>query len=269
MASRRTVPPIAAVLLAAAPLVLAQDGPIQDNSFLLEEAYNQERGVVQHISTYTHFADAGDRAFSFTQEWPAPGQAHQLSFTLPYLRLAGGSGSGLGDVALNYRYQLVGSGDTTVAVAPRASLVIPTGEWREGKGTGAVSLQANLPVSVVLGPSWVAHFNLGATHSRGAKDPLGNEADVSTWSIGQSFVWLARPKFNALAEFALATGENVIGPDTTERFETFFINPGVRWAHDLASGLQIVPGIAAPIGVGPSRGDHAIFLYLSFEHAFR
>jgi len=28
--------------------------PIQDNSFLIEEAYNQESGVVQHISTFSH-----------------------------------------------------------------------------------------------------------------------------------------------------------------------------------------------------------------------
>jgi len=26
--------------------------PIQDNSFLIEEAYNQEAGVVQHVNTF-------------------------------------------------------------------------------------------------------------------------------------------------------------------------------------------------------------------------
>ena len=35
------------------------------------------------------------------------------------------------------------------------------------------------------------------------------------------------------------------------------------------SGLQIVPGIAFRIGVGPSGGQHALFLYLSLEHSFR
>jgi len=30
-----------------------------------------------------------------------------------------------------------------------------------------------------------------------------------------------------------------------------------------------VPGIAFPIGVGPSAGDDAVLLYLSFEHPFR
>mgnify|MGYP003416988619 CR=1 FL=1 len=33
--------------------------------------------------------------------------------------------------------------------------------------------------------------------------------------------------------------------------------------------LQIVPGISVPIGIGPSRGETAIFFYLSLEHPFR
>ena len=49
--------------------------------------------------------------------------------------------------------------------------------------------------------------------------------------------------------------------------------PGRRGARDdawnLRNGLQIVPGLAMPIGLGPSRGDNALFLYLSFEHPFR
>ena len=40
----------------------------------------------------------------------------------------------------------------------------------------------------------------------------------------------------------------------------------MRWAHNLKSGLQIVPGIAVPIGIGPSSGDTGVLLYLSFEH---
>lgn len=48
-----------------------------------------------------------------------------------------------------------------------------------------------------------------------------------------------------------------------------FVSPGVRWAHDFDSGLQIVPGIAVPLGLGPSHADRAVFFYLSFEHPFR
>jgi hypothetical protein len=45
-----------------------QQGPIQDNSFLAEEAYNQEPGVVQHIQTFTPLWNSRTWAYSFTQE---------------------------------------------------------------------------------------------------------------------------------------------------------------------------------------------------------
>jgi hypothetical protein len=54
----------------------------------------------------------------------------------------------------------------------------------------------------------------------------------------------------------------------TDRTESFFFAPGIRGAINLASGMQIVPGIAIPIGLGPSSGDRALFVYLSVEHAF-
>lgn len=58
------------------------------------------------------------------------------------------------------------------------------------------------------------------------------------------------------------------GEGETSRRRSLFISPGVRWAYNLADDLQVVPGIAVPIGVGPSRRDYGIFLYLSFEHPF-
>src|SRR4029077_18062520 len=61
---------------------------IQDNSFLIEEAYNQEAGVVQHISSFARFFDSTDLAYPFTQEWPAPrNPRHQFSYTLAVLHL--------------------------------------------------------------------------------------------------------------------------------------------------------------------------------------
>ena len=43
---------------------------IQDNNFLIEEAYNQEEGVVQHISTFSRMWNSQDWSYTFTQEWP-------------------------------------------------------------------------------------------------------------------------------------------------------------------------------------------------------
>src|ERR1043166_2990695 len=104
---------IAAILsvLSVAPLNAADKDPvdvIQDNSFLVEEAYNQEAGVVQHIFTtiYTTGARRGWQ-FVFTQEWPAYGLEHQVSYTIPSSHLVddGQRQNGIGDVLLNYRYQ--------------------------------------------------------------------------------------------------------------------------------------------------------------------
>src|SRR5882672_4873652 len=70
---------------------------IQDNSFLVEEAYNQNFGVVQHISSFTRFFDSKDWVYTFTQEWPVPGdERHQLSYTIPVQHAGGFPGSGAG-----------------------------------------------------------------------------------------------------------------------------------------------------------------------------
>src|SRR5512135_403424 len=82
--------------------------PIQDNSFLVEEAYNQEYGVVQHISTFTREFNTHSWIYTFTQEWPVPGQKHQLSYTMSLLNNSD-AGAGVGDLAINYRYQAIGS----------------------------------------------------------------------------------------------------------------------------------------------------------------
>jgi hypothetical protein len=262
---------LAAALLAGLPAKAQDDAPIQDNSFLIEEAYNQEVGVVQHINTFSRDDDSGDWVYTFTQEWPLGGQRHQLSYTVPWQRLedAADGGAGLGDVAVNYRLQLAGSGDTPVAFSPRLSLLLPTGEEENGRGAGAPGLQLNLPLSAVLAERFVTHANVGATHVPGAKDAAGSEADLTAYNFGQSFIWLARSRLNFMLELAYTSGEEISGPDATERSESFFISPGLRWAWDLPSGLQIVPGVAIPLGAGPSSGERQIFLYLSFEHPFR
>ncbi len=262
------------VLLSVLPwsLALADEPPatvkgIQDNSFLVEEAYNQDPGVVQHISNFLRDGASGDWLYTFTQEWPVPRQKHQLSFTLPYQRLHASPGGkrGIGDVLLNYRYQLLGDDEARVAIAPRFSLVLPTGDYKAQLGGGALGYQVELPISVVLTDTFVTHVNLGAAYTPSARDPAGDRADTTTWNFAQSFVWLARPRLDLLVEIVCDTGETVTGPGRTDRVDTFLVSPGIRWAYNIPSGLQIVPGVAFPIGTGPSSGDRAVFLYLSFE----
>jgi hypothetical protein len=66
---------------------------------------------------------------------------------------------------------------------------------------------------------------------------------------------------------AVGTSSESVGDNGgTLREHAFFINPGLRFALNFASGLQVVPGIAMPIGVGPSGGEYGAFMYLSLEH---
>ncbi len=259
----------ALALLLAAP-VFAQTSeipPIQDNSFLIEEAYNQEAGVVQHITTWQQDRDSKDWNATFTQEWPFLSQKHQLSYTLAWDHAAGDGGPG--DLAVNYRYQLIGDGDAPVAFSPRLSLLLPTGEAEEGRGAGSTGLQLNLPLSSVLAPRLVAHTNAGFTWTPDAENEFGQKADNFSPQIGQSLVWLLNPRVNLMLEAVYTNAESTISTGRTVTTESLTLSPGIRWAHNLASGLQIVPGIAFPIGVGPSDGLKAVFLYISFEHPFR
>ena len=245
---------------------------IQDNSFLVEEAYNQNFGVVQHISSFSRLWNSKDWNYSFTQEWPAPGDdRHQLSYTLIALHSGAfpDSGAGIGDVFLNYRYQLVGSGTTRVAFSPRASLIFPVGDSTQGRGAGNIGLQTNLPLSVVLKPKLVSHWNAGATFFPRAQSAVGDRAFASAFNLGQSFIWLVHPRFNVMLETVFARSQMVVASDRTQWTSSLLLSPGIRWSYNFENGLQVVPGVGIPLGVGPSVGERGVLLYLSFEHPFR
>ena len=255
---------------AAAPLAAQQEegpAPIADNSFLIEEAFNQERGVVQHISTFARADGGGAWAYSFTQEWPLHGMRNQLSYTVP-VQHDEADGTGVGDIGLNYRYQLVGVDGGPLYVAPRATLLLATGDERRGRGAGGVGFQANLPVSILPTPQLALHANAGATWTPSAKGPLGAESSTLEANAGASVIWLMRPSFNLLVELLWYSTESVVAPDTEDLQHTWLVNPGVRWAFNFPSGLQIVPGVAYTIGLGDGDGVDGLFLYLSFEHPF-
>ena len=233
----RKLLPLLCLVLAALPAA----AQIQDNSFLVEEAYNQEPGVVQHIAFFSRDTRGRDWDASFTEEWPVAGLKHQLSYT--FTPSQEGDHRQFGDAVLNYRYQLVGDGASRLAISPRVSAVIPT------RGGESMSLQLMLPVSTVLGSRVVAHSNAGGTFKNGA----------ASWVAAQSVVWLIHPRFNALVETVWSGS-----PDSTD----LIVSPGIRWSHDRPGGLQIVPGIAVPISLR-GHGNRSVIAYLSFEHPFR
>ena len=86
----------------------ARAANISDNSFFMEEAYNQDPGVVQHIQNFYYLYEArdpaaeGSWAYSFTQEWPVGGRKNQLSYSIPVIGLGGDDKTtGVGDVLLH------------------------------------------------------------------------------------------------------------------------------------------------------------------------
>jgi hypothetical protein len=259
---------IVAFALAAPALPLrGQEGPIEDNSFLIEEAYNQERGVVQHISVLDRPRHGGDWSFDFTQEWPAPSQRHQLSYTIPLARVD--DETGIGDVALNYRYQLVGvGGDGPLAIAPRLSVVLPTGDEDDGLGSGEPGLEVNLPVSYAISERLVGHWNLGATYTRAVADSLGREQDLEGVFAGQGLIWLATPTLNLMLEALWQRDRVVAERGGAVHEESLLLAPGVRYAQNL-DALQVVYGLALPVEVGAGDGERSVLLYLSLEHPFR
>jgi len=68
---------------------------------LIEEAYNQEPNVIQHIFTAAYNNDSRQRGwtFNFTQEWPVFSQDHQFSYSVPTYHFIDGADRiyGLGD----------------------------------------------------------------------------------------------------------------------------------------------------------------------------
>jgi hypothetical protein len=257
---------LAGLTLISRPCFAEEQKKIQDNSFLIEEAYNQEKGVVQHISVFQYMKRSNDWQYSFTQEWPAPNQSHQLSYTIPANHMHDGDTTGIGDILINYRYQAIMQ--DKIALSPRFSIILPTGDYKKGLGTDTVGYQVNIPLSVELSDKLVTHWNMGATFTPRAKDAGGVKANVRGFNYGASLIYLATANFNLMLEAVGTSTETsqLNGVKSTE--STFFVNPGLRYAIDLPSGLQIVPGLSMPIGIGPSEGEYGGLFYLSFEHPF-
>ncbi len=235
---------------------------LQDNSFLIEEAYNQEAGVVQHILMLRR--QGRDWDLAFTQEWPFFSETHQLSYSIPYARLRSGGqrASGIGDVFLNYRYQAWTETATRPAFSPRFSFIVPSGDERRGLGDGSTGLQINLPFSKIVSDRVSLHANAGYTR-------MFDIAGLSTNSyfLGGSVVYAATRELNFMFE-AIHDWEQSVDTGALARDRTFTISPGLRYAFNLDAG-QLVVGAGAPIAfTSGQRTSYGAILYLSFEHSF-
>jgi hypothetical protein len=247
---------------------------IQDNSFLIEEAYNQEPGVVQHILTVPAFLTDGDTEItpSFTQEWPVFSQTHQFSYTIPYTFTE--DDNGFEDVRLNYRLQALTESEHIPAFAPRFSFVLPTGDADKGFGHDRLGYEINLPFSKIVADRWTVHFNAG-----GSIFPDVRGHNVTNYNLGGSAIYAVSRDFNLMLESIAAWEEDVdlaavagsakaAVRRTVNRTAAALISPGARYAFNFPNDTQLVVGVGLPIGLTPDSPDWGMFFYCSFEHPF-
>lgn len=251
-------------------LILSQNftPAIEDNSLFIEEAYNQEERIVQHIFSLERINEASNPlSFSFTQEWPIGGEAHQLSYTIPISNTEV-NGNIIGDVLLNYRYQLSGD-DAILTSAPRISVIIPTGKVESGNGNDKVGIEVNIPFSKRFTNNFVMHYNLGSKiipSARHINAPSSINKTINDLFIGASAIYLMYYNFNLMIEARLDNLSSRI-ENEENRNSIFVINPAIRYAIDF-DNLQIVPIVAAPTYFEDGKSTSNILFYISFEHNF-
>ena len=267
----------------------AEPFEIIDNSFLVEEAFNQERGVFQNILTFER-TPHGEWATAFTQEWPVPQMAHQFSYTIPFSGSA--DARGIGDVVLNYRFQALAETASRPAFAPRLSVIVPSGNEKQGLGNGVLGWQANLPFSKQLGNVY-AHWNAGLTHFPNVitpGQPGGDDATAAlvNWNLGASAIWRVRPMMNLMLESVAEFVALPVPYGQTTRAKLLTIAPGVRGGRNIGEA-QLIVGVAVPFsfarndplsalgleafntfGVAPPwlEGDVSVLAYFSYELPF-
>jgi DtxR family transcriptional regulator, Mn-dependent transcriptional regulator len=240
----------------AAPAA-AKPFEIVDNSFLVEEAFNQEPRIFQNIVTWSH--QDGEWFLTFTQEWPAPGMRHQLSYTVPFNALR--DGDGIGDSLLNYRMQVLEEGPGRPAFAPRISLIVPTARIDRSSG-----MQINLPFSKQRNDFYF-HWNGGFTWQHRDDRP-----NLVSPSFAASAVYRTAPMLNLMLESLLVLVESEVAPGVTrqtDRSASFTLSPGVRGGWNLTEETQIIIGAAVPITWSEGSTAAGIFGYFSYELPFK
>jgi len=217
---------------------------ILDNSFLVEEAFNQDAGIFQNIFVFTR-SQGGVWQGSFTQEWPVMSIRHQVSFAMPF-GYDHGDGTA-GDLALNYRFQLWEEGAGRPAFAPRITVLLPTSADHDNVGW-----QVNFPFSKQLAGVYF-HANAGGTFDENGSTPF----------LAGSAIVAVRPMFNVMFEALVQSAPG----DGDEREVVRIFSPGLRVGWNLGDA-QFVAGVALPITRGAAR-DTAVLGYLSYELPFR
>lgn len=246
-------------------IVLAK---IEDNSFLLEEAFNQDWGAYQFIQKYQTFEASKTYQYSFENEIPITDKKHQFSYEIPYQRAQDIEHGAIGDITLNYRWQPLNRDG--FMLADRFGLIFPTGRVEKGSGAGVYGFEFMQAATMTVSDDFMAHWNFGFSILPHAKtDSTSKRRTLTSITTGASFVYLMKDDFNIMLEGLLESGQGLAEDGTKVNETSFTINPGLRYALDLVwKDMQIVPGISFPVELLNAPTEHGVFVYLSFELKF-
>lgn len=233
---------------------------ITDNSFLVEEAFNQEPGIFQNILTVRR-ENIGAWETGFTQEWPLFTQRHQISYTVPFASSDGASG--VGDAFVHYRLQVFDGSDARPAFSPRVSLILPTAS--DGLGSESFGWEFNLPFSKQVGDVYL-HWNAGMTQFPSATIE-GQEYNLLTPRVAGSAIWRVQRMFNLMLESVVEWEEGVVDGQTT-RNTTVTLVPGFRTGWDVGDDTQIVVGLGLPVTFKDHGDSAGVLVYFSYELPF-
>jgi hypothetical protein len=236
---------------------------IADNSFLVEEAFNQERGIFQNIFTATRGSSGGWDG-SYTQEWPVGGMRHQFSYTVPFSTMSGQGG--VGDVLINYRVQATEEHGHVPAISPRVSVILPNGP-REARANKTAGWQLNLPVSKQFGNLYM-HWNAGLTFVPGARDASrsGTSPNLLSPTIAASAIVRVKPMLNVLCE-AVAARNEMLEDGRVRRERALTLSPGFRGGWNIGP-RQVIVGAAVPVTLAGGTRDVGVLTYFSYELPF-
>lgn len=220
---------------------------IQQFLFYIEEAYIQEMGEPQVGFSFEKWKNEEDNFEAKSSqidlefeygilEWM------QLEINLPYLSSETKSygkkisNSGIGDISAGLGFML--SKEESDKLIPTISagleIILPTGEWKKGLGTGGFGLETGFAASKSFDDIYI-HFNAGYARILSAESASGS-FDIDEIEIGSALVYKPEGRFEFIFEAGLEI-EKENGESETEKF----IVPGIR--YELIKNLEVGLGV--------------------------
>jgi hypothetical protein len=139
------------------------------------------------------------------------GSRHMIEVALPFVgrsRTAGGGASGLGDVALGYKYAAYHDLDSGHIVSLGGEVILPTGDQEQGLGSGATLLEPFVTWGWLLGAAFLQAHAFAEVPVEGDRE---HEAGLRmafgrTWTSGGPFGRSWTPTLEVLAQRELESG---------------------------------------------------------------